>query len=189
MPKQKKSSTTVDVSFIEVQNIECEDDNIELIGNNNDHTITMYLDRNTEETHFIKFIKATERVIRSNKDYSDYLTYLREEEGLDTCVIFHNIQAGQAAIELHHFPFTLFTITSVIANKMLLNNKKVSSFILANEVIKTHFDGKVGIVPLTQTIHELAHLNKIPLLKKHIYGNYIDFYTEHEELFTDKEKI
>jgi hypothetical protein len=187
MAKRKKEET-IDSVAIDVKNTECEDDNIELVGINNPYSIVMYLDKNCDSRYFDRFIKSTERVIRKNIDYNIHLQYLREEEGLSNCAIFHNVAAGQASIELHHFPFTLFSICTVVANKMLLEeNKKVSTFILADEVIKKHFENQIGLVPLSQTMHELAHLQKIQLLKKHIYGEYENFYETYKNYFTERE--
>lgn len=187
MAKKKEITPPIDVVSIEVENIECQDDNIELTGKNTPYSITMYLDKNVDDTYFKKFVKATEKVVRSNKDYSNYLKYLREEEGLTNCVILHNVSSAGAMIELHHFPFTLYTITAAIANKMLLADEQVSTFYLADKVIQMHFNDKIGIVPLSTTIHELAHLDKIQILKKHVYGNYNEFYEEYKAFLSDRD--
>lgn len=188
MSKSTKNNETIDVQSIEIENIECEDDNIELTGKYNKFNLTMYLDRNVDETYFKKFIKATEKVIRSNKDYNVYLEYLRKDKGLNYCTVLHTVEAGDASIELHHFPFTLYIICSVVASDLLAKDEKVSTFYLADKVIQEHFSENIGLVPLTTTIHELAHLGKVTILKKSIYGRYIDFFNKYNEYFTDKEK-
>ena len=188
MKPKKNIPETIDVESIELNNVDCEDDNIEVLGSQNSHSITMYLDSSVEDGYFKKFIKATEKVVRSNADYKSYLEYLREEEGLNTCAIFHNVVAGDATIELHHFPFTLYTICSIIANDLMAKGDKVSTFYLADKVITEHMNNIIGLVPLTVTVHELAHLGKIMLLKKHIYGDYNEFFTKYNKFFTDGEK-
>jgi hypothetical protein len=188
MKSSKNKPTTLDASSISIENVECQDDNIELQGSNNPFNITMYLDQNSDDTYFKKFIKATEKVVRTNKDYNQYLTFLREERGLNSCTILHTVESGEALIELHHFPFTLFTICSIVANDLLAKNEKVSTFYLADKVIQEHFSENIGFVPLSTTIHELAHLGKITLLKKNIYGSYLSFFNKYNAFFTDKEK-
>jgi len=188
MKPSKKESSTLDVSSILVENVDCLDDNIELQGSNSPFNITMYLDKNSDETYFKKFIKATEKVIRSNKDYNQYLDYLREERGLNACTVLHTVESGEALIELHHFPFTLYTICSIVANDLMSKDEKVSTFYLADKVIQEHFAEYIGFVPLSTTIHELAHLGKITLLKKNIYGSYLSFFNKYNSFFTDREK-
>ena len=165
---KKEKQIPIDITGISVESIPGDEDNIELVGTHNAYSISMYLYKDPDPTYFSRFIKSVERVVRGNKDYEIYLDYLREEKNLNTCSIFHNIQAGDASIELHHFPFTLYTLCSITASKLLKSNLKVSTFIVADEVIKLHFKEVVGLVPLTVTMHELAHLGKIVLLKKMI---------------------
>ena len=185
--KKRKSNNTIDVPSIKIDTFVNEEDNIELVSKNNPYTLSMYLQKDTDHKYFTKFIKKVERTIRSNKDYEEYLGYLREAKNLNYCSIFHNISAGEATIELHHFPFTLYTLCSITANNMINNGLKVSTFMVAEEVIKLHFNNHVGLVPLTKTIHELAHLGKIVLLKKMIYGNYMEFFNKYREYFTIEE--
>jgi hypothetical protein len=184
MAKKKSKPNTIDIPSIKVDSFTNEEDNIELTSINNPYSISMYLQSNTDPKYFSKFIKRVERVIRTNKDYEEYLTYLRDDKNLNYCSIFHNISAGEASIELHHFPFTLYTLCSITASRMLTEGLKVSTFTVADEVIKLHFREVVGLVPLTKTIHELAHLGKVTLLKKMIYGNYMEFFNENREFFT-----
>lgn len=188
MKNKEIDNKVIDVESIEIKNIECEDDNIELSGKNNHYNLTMYLDKNVDEVYFKKFIKATEKLVRSNKDYNIYLDYLRNDKNLNSCTFLHTVENGEALIELHHFPFTLYTICSVIANHLLSIEEKVSTFYLADKVIQEHFNEIIGLVPLSTTIHELAHLGKIILLKKNIYGKYIDFFNKYNNYFSDSEK-
>ena len=186
---KKEKQIPIDITGISVESIPGDEDNIELVGTHNAYSISMYLYKDPDPTYFSRFIKSVERVVRGNKDYEIYLDYLREEKNLNTCSIFHNIQAGDASIELHHFPFTLYTLCSITASKLLKSNLKVSTFIVADEVIKLHFKEVVGLVPLTVTMHELAHSNSIKLSSDMIFGDYHAFMQEYDEYIPEDKKL
>lgn len=177
----KLKSKTEEIK-VEVNNLETDDSNIEIVGKNQPNTsIVMYLDANCEDKYFVKFIKATERLIRSNPDYKMYLDFLREENGLDTCAFLKNVTAGKAEIQLHHYPFTLYSICVAVANDMFEKKERISTFILADEVISLHCKDMIGLVPLSCTIHELVHATSIKIPKSKVYGNYLDFYEDYKK--------
>jgi hypothetical protein len=96
MAKKKSKPNTIDIPSIKVDSFTNEEDNIELTSINNPYSISMYLQSNTDPKYFSKFIKRVERVIRTNKDYEEYLTYLRDDKNLNYCSIFHNISDVEA---------------------------------------------------------------------------------------------
>ena len=63
-----------------------------------------------------------------------------------------------ANIEFHHYPFTLYDIVDIVLCNYLIKGKPITSFYIAEEVLDLHFKMKIGIVPLTTTNHELAHV-------------------------------
>ena len=170
---------------IEVQNIEPEDDNIEVLGSNQQYSLAMYMDKNVDSKYLTKFIKAVEKFVRQNDDYRMWLSALREEPQLSQDAFLHNISSQEAEIQLHHFPFNLYNIVQVITESMLAKNERVSTFIVADRVIRLHFDGVVGLVPLSITMHQLAHLGKVKFLRSQIYGKWEQFYNEYKDYMDD----
>jgi hypothetical protein len=165
-----------------VKNIDTEDDNIEVLSNNSSYSIAMYLDKSVDPKYYARFIKSTEKMVRSNVDYKEYLEYLRDVEELNSCVFLKNVNSSMAEIQLHHYPFTLYDICDVICNYLVANDKLVSTFILADYVIGLHMNNLIGLVPLSSTIHELVHIEKsIKIPKKSIYGDYKLFYDTYKE--------
>ena len=67
----------------------------------------------------------------------------------------------------------------------------INLFRISKEVMELHYDGKVGLIPLTLTVHELVHNGKIFIPLNLIYQNYSDFVNEYESWMNDntKEKI
>jgi hypothetical protein len=172
---------------LEVENIEAPDDNLEIIGKNQEYSLTMYLDPNTDPKVFIRFIKKVERLVRGNPDYKDYIENLRDEEGLDTCAYFGKVDVNKAEIHLHHCISNLYTICITVCSRLMAEGKRVSSFILADEVVKLHLSNKIGLVPLTATMHELAHAGKIKIPRSVVFGDYEAYYEQHKEYMDEYE--
>lgn len=187
MAKEKKTLEGKSVE-VKLEPVACEDENIEVIGETQRFSLAMYLDRAVDTKVFTQFIKKVETLIRTNEEYKAYLEFLKTEIGLNTCSVFHKVDSVAADVELHHYPFTLYSICVITANKMMTEGKKVSSFILTDEVLKLHFENKVGLVPLTKTLHELAHLQQLRILKKQIYGEYTIFAESVVDYLSDEEK-
>ena len=98
-----------------------------------------------------------------------------------------NLTSDEVEIQLHHFPFNLYSIVRIVAEYMLNNDLKISTFIVADEVIKLHLNGVIGLVPLSTTMHELAHLGKLTFLRTQIFGMWEDFYIEFKDYMDDYE--
>ena len=136
--KQKEdieiSQDDIKVLDIEVDNLEPDDDNIEILGKNQEYSLTMYLDKDVDERTYGKFIRSVEKAVRSNDDYKLWLEELRDIDQLSGDAFFQNISSSDAEIQLHHFPFNLYTICSVVTQKYMEDNKKVPTFIIADKV-------------------------------------------------------
>ena len=135
-----------------------------------------------EEDLTEKVISFIERQIRSSYEYRQYIKYLREELDLTKCAMLPNIDCsnGAASLEFHHYPLNLYEITEIVAKKMidcLGENEKVSTFQIAEQVMAEHFKGNVGLVPLTKTLHEMAHNKAIIIPISKVNGNYHKFLT------------
>jgi hypothetical protein len=166
---------------LEVEQIDAPDDNVEIIGKNQEFSLTMYLDPDVDPKYFVRFIKKVEQLIRRNPDYQDYIENLREELGLDTCAYLGKVDVNKAEIHLHHCISNLFTVCITVCNRLVSQGKQVSSFILADEVTRLHMQNKIALVPLTATMHELAHAGKIKIPKSVIFGDYHLYFEEHKD--------
>ena len=179
---------TPDSVGIEVEQIDCPDDNIEVIGKNQEFSLTMYLDKDADQRTFVTFIKKVEKHVRGNPDYKDYVEYLRDEKGLDTCAFLGNVSVDSAEIHLHHAISNLFEICSTVTNRLMSEGKKVSTFIVADEVLMLHFRGLVALTPLTATMHELVHAGKIRIPLNAIHGDWETYLEEYGPYMDDHEK-
>lgn len=133
-----------------------------------------------------KYIKTVEQIIRRSLPYKDYVKFLRENLDMNQCLILKNIRSTSGKhyqIEIHHEPFTLFDIVETVINKRLELEMPISTLQVADEVMGLHYEGKVGLVPLTVTMHELVHSGRIFIPLQYIYQDYAGFFREYEPYF------
>jgi hypothetical protein len=133
-----------------------------------------------------KTIMYIEKEIRNSHEYRSYIQYMKEELDLTKCALLPNIdiKTTPVSLEFHHFPFTLFDITGIVGKSMLNNlseNESVSCFDISEKVMLEHFKNNVGLVPLTKTLHEMAHNGAIAIPFDKINGNYSKFIEEYNQ--------
>lgn len=136
----------------------------------------------------IKFIKMVESIVRSSMEYKDYIKFLRDEIDMTCCSYFNNIQKkdkGKVTIEIHHEPFTLFDIVLIVTEKWIQEGKELNPLLISEEVMKIHYQGNVGLIPLSKTVHKLLHLGKLFIPLQCVYGNFIQFLEEYEIYIND----
>lgn len=157
--------------------------------NNNDDLLLMenfkkiiinsyYINKfNNDDKVLHNFIKHIETKVRKSDQYNDYLGFLRYEFGLNSCSILGNIDDDLATIEFHHYPFTLYDIVEIVLRYHIEKSLNTNSFLLTNFILDLHCENKVGLIPLTKTVHEIIH-NKdsdVLLPKESIFGNVNSF--------------
>lgn len=156
-----------------------------------DYDITIaYIE--SEEDLTAKTINYIERQIRNSYEYRAYVQYLKNELDLTQCALLPNIDTKEinVSLEFHHFPLTLFDITETVAKSMLkyAAGKPVSTMDIAETVVGEHYRNTIGLVPLTKTLHEMAHNNAIVIPMNKVNGEYREFIREYG-LFLGEDKL
>lgn len=131
-----------------------------------------------------KLIKHIESIIRSSLEYKDYIKFLKTFMNKDT--FFPNIEQtgfNKVKIELHHAPLTLFDIVTIVMNKHEDESGKINIYDISEEVMKLHYQCKVGLAPLSKTTHKLVHSGKVFVTVKMVRGDWISFYKEYFDYF------
>jgi hypothetical protein len=130
-----------------------------------------------------RFIQGVEQIVRGSFEYSNFIKYLKTEAKLTYCDVLTGLNEDimkDLSLEMHHYPFTLYDITETVLMKHLLNNMDFTRLSIANEVMDLHFSLQVGIIPLTLTVHQLAHSGGIIADLDNIFGNYTKFAEDYE---------
>lgn len=134
----------------------------------------------------VKFIKMVESVCRKSMEYKEYIRFLKRNTDFRRCTILKGLNTSNGkrySIELHHEPFTLFDIVETVLNKREMLGEKIEPLSIADEVMGLHYDGKVGLIHLSTTMHQLVHDDKIFIPLQYIYQSYSEFYSEYKPYF------
>ena len=134
----------------------------------------------------VKFIKMVESVCRKSMEYKEYIRFLKRNTDVRRCTILKGLNTNNGkrySIELHHEPFTLFDIVETVLNKREMLGEKIEPLSIADEVMALHYDGKVGLIHLSTTMHQLVHDDKIFIPLQYIYQSYNEFYSEYKPYF------
>ena len=131
----------------------------------------------TTDKQRFKLIQTIERLVRRNFDYKDIIKYLRDFIDMNQCEFYENFKAGKrrGMIEIHHAPFDLFTITDVVMSKFEKEEGYISELPVADEVLRLHYEGVIGLIPLSITCHQLAHDGKLIIPLNCVYGRFVEF--------------
>lgn len=131
-----------------------------------------------------KYIKRCEKIIRSSQEYRDYIAFLRDHIDMDKCAFFQSVSSKdtkRVKIEIHHEPFTLYDYVAVVVDKYQAEGLPLNDLSIADEVMELHYNNKVGLIPLSKTIHQMIHnSNKLVIPLNMVYGDYTSFLSSSE---------
>ena len=111
-------------------------------------------------------------------EYREFINYLREYMDMNKCSFFENvsnINSYKIKIHIHHHPLTLYDIVVIVYNKRSFFEESLEAEMVAKEAMYIHYFMMVGLIPLSETVHDLVHdqLIFIPLDK--VMGNWEEF--------------
>jgi hypothetical protein len=157
----------------------------------------IYLPFNKKDKYFnnpndlLKFIKSVELLIRTSKEYSAYIKYLKATVGLRQCALYRKIDDGKAPIEMHHGPiFTLFDIVEIQIAYLFKNNLPINSFRLTHNILKDHWNNLIQVVMLCKAAHVAIHndrdinKNKYFIPPERTWGDINGFINKYYTAFT-----
>lgn len=125
-----------------------------------------------------KYIKDLERIVRNSFEYRRFISYLRENMDMNECAILENVNNKNdyhVKIEIHHSPFTLYDICTTVLNKRLALGLPTNIELVALEVTALHYHLFVGLIPLSETVHQLVHSQYLFVPVNNVLGNYQAF--------------
>lgn len=137
----------------------------------------------TDSKQLHKFFYTVERIVRQSHAYKKFIAFLREHVDINCCSFYkniNNIDTNSIHIEIHHEPFTLFDIVNIVYSKRLALHEPLTENMIAKEVIWNHYRMTVGLIPLSETVHELVHNGFLFIPTTNIFGYYKKFYNDYE---------
>lgn len=146
----------------------------------------------TTEYELIYFIQDIEKIIRTSREYRAfiYMTKKKHDQAKDVFTGYDSYEYD-LTLEIHHVIF-LRDIVYVTGSKMIDELKEgecYSTFQIADQVIRDHFEGIIPIVPMLKSFHEMYHERLIEFTKKDIYGDYQKWLDKYEKYITEEKMI
>lgn len=128
-----------------------------------------------------KFFKNIEMEVRSSFEYRQMIKYLKDYMGMDSCSFIQVSSRDNfnIRIEIHHYPFSLYDIVTIVYGKRIYYNESLEVQQVAKEVTMLHYKLLIGLIPLSKTVHQLTHAGKLFIPIQNVLGRYklfIDFY-------------
>lgn len=134
----------------------------------------------------VKFIMRVEAMCRKSMEYKEYVHFMKRNVDFKRCMVLQGLNCNNGkkyTIEIHHEPFTLFDIVETVLRRVEDDGEPINPFFIADEVMQLHYDGKVGLIHLSKTMHELVHDDQIFIPLQYIYQDYSKFYSEYKPYF------
>lgn len=144
-----------------------------------------------DEKDFRKYINDVKKAVRNSLEYRQYVQYLRQYMNMNECSFFENVNnmdTSKIKIEIHHSPYTLEDIVMTVFNKRMFYGEDVDVEDVAKEVMYIHYFLMVGLIPLSQTVHELVHNQLLFIPTSYVVGNYKEFEATYGHWIPDETK-
>lgn len=128
-----------------------------------------------DDKDYERFVKDVESNVRRSYEYKEMIKYLRENMQMNQCAFLkgvNNKEGYDIKIEIHHYPFTLRDIVDIVIRKRQYYNETITVQMVAKEVMQLHYKLMIGLIPLSQTVHELAHSSRLFIPVDKIIGRY-----------------
>lgn len=142
----------------------------------------------TNDKQRVNLVKKIESYCRASMEYGDLIAYLRKYVNMDECTFLTNFKAGKrkGMIEIHHAPFTLFSIVDVVMRKHEDLIGSIDEFDVCEEVMRLHYSGLVGLLPLSITCHQLVHRGDLDVPLWCVYGRFVEFTKKYYDWIPDE---
>lgn len=140
--------------------------------------------------NYVGFIKGCENFIRRSKDYSEYISSLKDL-GLTHCQVLGNVDSSlsisghEVSVEMHHGPiFTLFDYCGCLIMYLIKNGYTVNTPKIAKIIMNEHWAGNIQTVMLSTTAHQAVDSGKLFINLNQAYGNLNGFLKKYSEGLT-----
>lgn len=176
-------------------------DNIQIQKNNLSSTITVIAKEIQpcdiqvycleDEKEMEKFIRDVESQVRRSFEYKEFIKYLREGFYMDSDAFLEDVSNRESygiKIELHHYPFSLRDIVEIVIRKRKYYNESMELQMVAKEVMELHYKLMIGLIPLSQTVHELAHSSRLFIPVDKVLGRY-NLFVEYYRPFCSTQQL
>lgn len=144
-----------------------------------------------DEKEYEHFVRDVESQVRRSYEYKHMINYLRENMNMNQCAFLkgvNNTESFDIKIEIHHYPFSLRDIVDIVIRKRQYYHESITVQMVSKEVMMLHYKLMVGLIPLSQTVHELAHSSRLFIPIDKVMGRY-DLFIQYYKPFCEPEQL
>ena len=144
-----------------------------------------------DEKDYEKFVREVEGQVRKSFEYKQMINYLRDNMNMNKCAFLKGVtneETYSIKIEIHHYPFSLRDIVDIVIRKRTYYNESLDVQMVAKEVMMLHYKLMIGLIPLSETVHELAHNSRLFVPVDKVMGRY-DLFVQYYKPFCSTEQL
>ena len=144
-----------------------------------------------DEKDFKKYVLDIERSVRRSFEYRQFIRYIRDNMNMSRCSFLKDItneETFNIKIEIHHYPFSLADIVQIVIRKRQYYNESLEVQMVSKEVMELHYKMVVGLIPLSETVHQLFHSGKLFIPSDVVMGRY-NLFVDYYEPFIEENQI
>ena len=144
-----------------------------------------------DEKDYEKYVKEIEGQVRRSFEYRNMINYLRENMNMNQCAFLKGVTNEETygiKIEIHHYPFSLRDVVDIVVRKRKYYNESLDVQMVAKEVMMLHYKLMIGLIPLSETVHELAHSSRLFIPVDKVMGRY-DLFIQYYKPFCEPEQL
>lgn len=144
-----------------------------------------------DDKDYEKYVREIESQVRRSFEYHNMIAYLRENMNMNKCAFLKGVSNEETygiKIEIHHYPFSLRDIVDIVVRKRKYYNESLDVQMVAKEVMMLHYKLMIGLIPLSETVHELAHSSRLFIPVDKVLGRY-DLFIRYYKPFCEPEQL
>ena len=160
-------------------------DNIGLV-NKQDVCLSYKISDFEDDKEMDRFVKKVKSIIRNTPEYKYWVEYVKHTLNYNYCILSKE-SLNEVTLDVHHHPVTLETMVQATIISKMNKGQSFCSIEIAEEVLKLHFENKVGYCVLLASLHEKYHNGYLKISIDDIQGNWRLFIQEFKDFITKNE--
>ena len=138
----------------------------------------------------VKYFYRIEKVVRNSFEYKQFIRFLKEYGDMNECSFMKYVTGAESydiRIEIHHEPITLYDIVVAVYNRRAANGESIHEDMVAKEVMYNHYRLYCGLIPLSETVHEMYHQNEDMVFPAQMcFGYWVELIQKYNKGITPK---
>lgn len=129
------------------------------------------------DKQFKKFVNSCRSMVRGSYEYRVWTDYIKFTLSHSQCQ-FTGENCEEVTVDIHHHPFSMENIIRCVIDKFFQTYQRVNSFDICKQVVKLHYENKIGYVCLVRTLHEKFHNGFLSIPIELVNGDWKSFEKE-----------